>query len=495
MFAMWGVTFDREGKYFFVHYQSYALAPLAAILIIRNTLKQSSNGHGAYIGIILLSIAIFLGLFGKYSSIYYVANIGFLLALLGLFIASWGIGWVGDNWKPVALLLLLVPMPHFILIRLFSHLTTLAAKISVLVAQFLGLSVFIEGNMLEFGGVRKNALDVGSPFSYLFLCISLGLFLLNFTPPGTLRYLVNLVSGPAILFAATVFRIVGIARVSNARGASAAEAFGAATSGPSILAGVVFMQMLIFAAVLTIGGLKTLVSGSARTGKAAGIALKWPEMRSPVSVSICVAMIICAALLSAGVSASSDREMPHVRFERFPTAFGLRQASPVSVDPVQLKSMQLNDFLSVDFTDPRKTDRVNVWVAYYSSQKPGGSIHSPKACLSGSGWEMSDCQVVTLKNVIADNKELSLNRAIMKQGSRRQLTYFWYNVAGTLITNEYLVKWHIFWNKLTKHRSDGALIRLITTVGEGEAEDSADARLQRLMRELLPALSPHIPKT
>jgi len=51
-----------------------------------------------------------------------------------------------------------------------------------------------------------------------------------------------------------------------------------------------------------------------------------------------------------------------------------------------------------------------------------------------------------------------------------------------------------FWDALTKHRTDGALVRLITPVYESEELKDADARLQGFAREVVPLLSEFIPE-
>jgi hypothetical protein len=52
----------------------------------------------------------------------------------------------------------------------------------------------------------------------------------------------------------------------------------------------------------------------------------------------------------------------------------------------------------------------------------------------------------------------------------------------------------LFWDALTKQRTDGALIRLITPVYERESLEDAEARLQGFTREIVPVLDGFILK-
>jgi EpsI family protein len=85
---------------------------------------------------------------------------------------------------------------------------------------------------------------------------------------------------------------------------------------------------------------------------------------------------------------------------------------------------------------------------------------------------------------------LTVNRVVIAQGESRQLVYYWFQQRGRLITNEYLVKWYVFWDGLTKNRSDGALVRLVAPLRQGEDLEHADA----LMRDFLGKIADQLPR-
>ncbi len=57
----------------------------------------------------------------------------------------------------------------------------------------------------------------------------------------------------------------------------------------------------------------------------------------------------------------------------------------------------------------------------------------------------------------------------------------------------YQLKIYTFWDALTRRRTDGALVRLITPVGDSEQVADADARLQGFARQIVPILDGFIP--
>ncbi len=137
---------------------------------------------------------------------------------------------------------------------------------------------------------------------------------------------------------------------------------------------------------------------------------------------------------------------------------------------------------------------MNLYVAWYDSQRAGRSVHSPRTCLPGGGWQIVEFDQVTVPGAQVAGEPLRVNRVVMGMGTSKQLVYYWFQQRGRIITNEYLAKWFLFWDSLTRNRSDGALVRLVTPVGEGESSSTADADLARFTAELEPVLERHVPR-
>jgi EpsI family protein len=82
----------------------------------------------------------------------------------------------------------------------------------------------------------------------------------------------------------------------------------------------------------------------------------------------------------------------------------------------------------------------------------------------------------------------------MGMGTSRQLVYYWFQQRSRIITNEYLAKWYLFWDSLTRNRSDGALVRLVVPLGDGEQTSNADTDLAQFAAELAPTLEEYVPQ-
>jgi EpsI family protein len=130
----------------------------------------------------------------------------------------------------------------------------------------------------------------------------------------------------------------------------------------------------------------------------------------------------------------------------------------------------------------------SVYVGYYERQTQGRTIHSPKNCLPGSGWEALASTVAT---VPTGGGESRVNRYLLKNGDARALVLYWYQGRGRLEHDEYRVKWNLLRDAAVKQRSDEALVRIVVPVTATE-EDALRLATQ-VAAVLVPAVALALP--
>jgi EpsI family protein len=82
---------------------------------------------------------------------------------------------------------------------------------------------------------------------------------------------------------------------------------------------------------------------------------------------------------------------------------------------------------------------------------------------------------------------------LIELGNQRQLVYYWFQQRGRVVTNEFAVKWYLFWDALRLHRTDGALIRIIAVLPPGNDDSEADRKLVDFASRIAPELQSFIP--
>jgi EpsI family protein len=100
-------------------------------------------------------------------------------------------------------------------------------------------------------------------------------------------------------------------------------------------------------------------------------------------------------------------------------------------------------------------------VSYYERQTRGRSIHSPKNCLPGAGWEvLSD----GTREVTASGVAYTVNRYVLKNGPALAVVYYWYQGRGRVVASEYAVKWNLLRDAAFRGHTEEALVRVVVPV-------------------------------
>jgi len=129
-----------------------------------------------------------------------------------------------------------------------------------------------------------------------------------------------------------------------------------------------------------------------------------------------------------------------------------------------------------------------LYVGYYDQQLQGKTIHSPKNCLPGSGWEVISSSEERLPTPMGP---VSVNRYVLVNEHRRAVVYYWYQGRGRVEGNEYRVKLQLLRDSAFRGRSDDALVRVVVPV---TSNDSSAAVLGRkVSAELVPELFKVLP--
>jgi len=111
---------------------------------------------------------------------------------------------------------------------------------------------------------------------------------------------------------------------------------------------------------------------------------------------------------------------------------------------------------------------LGIYVGYYKSQRAGIVIHSPKNCLPGAGWQPVTSGYTDL--VQPDGKRAKVNMYEVRKGLDRQIVLYWYQSHGRVIASEYWAKIYMVLDAIRIHRTDAALVRVVTPFNENRAE-------------------------
>lgn len=203
---------------------------------------------------------------------------------------------------------------------------------------------------------------------------------------------------------------------------------------------------------------------------------------------VTAAVLLGAFILLHGVS-HGEPVVPHQPLRNLPYSVGAwsGQERPLSERIVQ--AVSVSDYTNrVYFSDG--VAQIQLYVGYYGSQKAGDTIHSPKNCLPGSGWDPIRSGFATIS--VAGERKIIVNEYVIQQDQNKQLVFYWYQGRGRVIASEYAGKFWMVADAISRNRTDGALVRLITPINDSEA--SARARLVGFTQSIFPQVNEIIPK-
>jgi len=130
----------------------------------------------------------------------------------------------------------------------------------------------------------------------------------------------------------------------------------------------------------------------------------------------------------------------------------------------------------------------SIYLGYYDHQTRGRTIHSPKNCLPGAGWEALSSGP---QRVAAGSDTVTVNRYVLQNGDARALVLYWYQGRGRVAYNEYRVKWDLLRDAVLKRRTDEALVRIVVPIRS--SEEQALTLAEKIAAELAPAVYRALP--
>ena len=121
----------------------------------------------------------------------------------------------------------------------------------------------------------------------------------------------------------------------------------------------------------------------------------------------------------------------------------------------------MTDYLARVYWKDTVDAAFTTYVGYYDRQSQGHSMHSPKNCLPGAGWEILKTDVATIASVAGS---VVVNKYLLKNGSREAIVYYWYQGRGRVVASEYAVKWNLLHDAALVGHTEEALVRIVTFV-------------------------------
>lgn len=480
------------------------LIPFVVLYLLwekREALRRTPS-EPSWMGFLPLVFGLLLFWLGELGGEYYTMYLSSWFVLLGLC-------WMHLGWQklkviifPIGFILTMFPPPNFIYFNLSLQLKLISSKLGVWTLQALGKSAYREGNVIDLGFTQLQVVDACNGLRYLFPLIVLAILVAYFYKSAWWKKTMVVLSAIPISIFVNGLRIASVGLLYPIWGPQMAEGFFHDFSGWAIFMisfGFLYLEMFLmnrlFPDKKTDGAPSNkaiLKEDHKKIGNRAPSVSSWGAFAlSPRFLAAVVLMGV-----TAGIAQTVDfREaVPISRpFNQFPLHVGHWNGKPGTMEQKFIDGLDFSDYIIADYKNAAG-ESVNLYTAYYESQRKGESIHSPSSCLPGGGWVFHESGIATISPKGQTLSAVRVNRAFIQKGDTKQLSYYWFPMRGRVATNMWEMKLFNFWDALTRRRTDGALVRLITPLYGDESVESAEARLHDFMGDIVPVLDEFLPK-
>ncbi len=471
--------------------------PLISIgfLWMRREALVQSIGRPNWFGLVIVLGAISMLIIGNLSAIYILAQLGFIVALAGIALTYGGFSFLRITLMPLSFLLFAIPLPFFIDAAISWRLQLISSELGVFFVRVMNIPVFLEGNVIDLGEYKLLVTEACSGLRYLYPLLSLGfLTAYSFKAPMWQRVFVFLSTIPITILMNSL-RIGMIGVLVNYWGIGMAEGFIHVFQGWIIFiaCGLLLMGEMYIMAKLTTGKgfFESLQLPDVKAIKPS----KKPELSlGGKPIFLATISLALASVLVYSITNRDEIIPDRQRFVSFPKTLGDWKGRTTFLKPRIELFLGLDDYLMANYTVPEapKKPLINLYMAYYKSQRSGVSPHSPQACIPGGGWLITD---IAQKRFVLNANETPViyNRVIIQKKDIKQIVYYWFDQRGRKFASEFDAKWYLLKDALLMNRTDGTMLRLVTVVKQDEEEADADKRLTGFMSKMLPEIKGYIP--
>lgn len=442
---------------------------------------------GSWAGVAMLVLGVLITFVGQLSALHSITQYGFIITLIGGAYSVLGREGLKTIIMPLLLLFLMVPLPAFLYNNLSSQLQLISSEIGVAVIRMFGLSVYLEGNVIDLGAYKLQVVEACSGLRYLFPLVSLSIIAAYFYKDAIWKRLVLIVSSIPITVLMNSFRIGVIGVLVEYGGPEQAEGFLHDFEGWVVFMGCVAVLVGEMWLLTRLGGDRRPFAEIFGVELPADISMTDARSRLVPAQAVVMVLLLAAVAGAAVMVAGRQENVPaRTSFDAFPRTIDGWFGQSEVLEDIVLDALKLDDYVLMDYRNSEGRT-VNFYAAYYASQRSGAAAHSPASCLPGGGWRMHDLAPYEVL------PGLVVNRSIIQKGEYRQLVYYWFKQRDRIVANEFMVKWYLLWDALVRNRTDGALVRLTTPVAPGEDIKDADARLTAFAALVVPGLRTYIP--
>lgn len=198
--------------------------------------------------------------------------------------------------------------------------------------------------------------------------------------------------------------------------------------------------------------------------------------------------VLAGTLLAARVSDRRTPEQLAQPLDTIPAAIGdwtLADETELAKETEEV--LKATSYLSRRYVSTADDDAwMDMFIAFYAMQEAGETMHSPKNCLPGGGWEIWNYGSAEIETT--DGRTETVNKYYIQKGNARLLVFYWYQNRDRVIASEYYAKLCLIYDSVVKRRTSGSIVRVMLP-----DVDWAEEEGRKIAGKLIPLIDERMP--
>jgi len=447
-------------------------------------------------GLLVIAASQIIYLVGYLGAEFFLQGLSLIVLLAGLILAVRGWATFRESSFLLLLLVLSIPLPAIILNAVAFPLQLAASSWAEAILHLLGIPVFRDGNILQLDKITLNVTEACSGIRSLASLVTAGVVVAYFLPSRWWMRAIFVLSTIPIALAANAFRVAGTGLLGEFVGEQWANGFYHLFAGWLVFVASFCFLCGEWAIIQRVYRRHRHAAGVQRPPAAVGpeapvhprpLLVGLINRRIVIPSAILVLSLVLRIYLSAAPVAPVRQPLAN-----FPRQVGNWQmVKDEVIDPETLNVLKADDYLQRIYQNS-EGQYASLFVAYYRAQQAGESMHSPKNCLPGAGWDPVESGRLQL-GTDAAGRPIQVNRYVVENSGQRELVLYWYQEQGRVIASEYWGKLYMIWDTIRSGRRDGAIVRVtVPMLRKGDTSASTAALdLVRAITSYLPRFLPN----
>lgn len=486
---LWDVWVDTEE----FNHGPLMLAVALYLAWKRRAIFLSGSQHISWLGLglIIVAGAIFLG--SIRAGIAPPRHYGYLLMIYGLFLFTGGRKYGNYILPSLLLMAFVIPPPGAVIVDLTWGLQLFSSNLSVEMLRLAGVTVFLDGNVIDLGDMKLEVAEACAGLRYLFPMMGLGILIGMMFDISLVKRAVFLFIASAVAILMNSVRIFMTGFLVDRFDVSVSQDFFHLLDGWGYF--VVSFVILLFLCWLVLNKREWGTLGDGLFAiKQADLSDTTPDVAATsviyghryLTALGLVVLMLPLILLSRGAEPVIPERTP---FSDFPLKLDERIGRGRTLTQVEIDVLQMTDYFFGEYKG-ENNDSIALFIGYFEAQSKGQAPHSPRICIPGGGWEIKSLESIEIPH---DGKQIPMNRVIISKGDYKQLVYYWFQQSGKSFSSSYMAKLDALWRGIISSRTDGALVRLVTNIGLDGSEQDADRQLTKFAQVTLDVLPAFVP--